>query len=56
MKLNELIDALIEVREKTGNAECFINIECKYNSICTYIDDLDFIDGEVVLYGETNEI
>lgn len=56
MKLNELIDALIEVRDKRGNAECFISIDSKYENFCTYIDDLGFINGEVILYGETNEL
>lgn len=56
MKLNELIDALIEVRDKQGDVECLISIDGKYENFCIYIDDLDFINGEVILYGETNEL
>ena len=57
MKLNELIDALIEVRDNYGgDVECAISLNGELACVSAFVDDLDFINGEVILYGETNEL
>lgn len=57
MKLNELIDALIEVRDNYGgDVECAISLNGELTCVSAFVDDLDYAKGEVTLYGETNEL
>lgn len=57
MKLNELIDALIEVRENYGgDVECAISLNGELTCVSAFVDDLDYVEGEVTLYGETDEL
>ena len=57
MKLNELIDALIEVRDSYGgDVECVISLNGELTCVSAFVEDLDYVKGAVTLYGETDEL
>lgn len=57
MKLNELIDALIEVRDNYGgDVECAISLNGELTCVSAFVEELDYVKGEVTLYGETDEL